>query len=152
MYHCHVMLVCTPMNTSTKFNTRIQVFNFVAPFSSLFSFTKYTPFATRLVYLRMKTSRGNITNKLFRWVFNCDTVELWKHSFGLCIGITVYRPVIAYTVLAGIIGRLKSFDSAVESWDTYQERLKQYFICNDVANEKKVPVNRVASAPAIGRV
>ncbi|XP_062620772.1 uncharacterized protein K02A2.6-like [Saccostrea cucullata] len=42
--------------------------------------------------------------------------------------------------MAGKIGRLEPFDSAVESWDSYHERLEQYFICNEVKSEKKVPV------------
>jgi len=35
--------------------------------------------------------------------------------------------------------RIDSFDSNVESWDAYSERLGQYFICNEIADEKKVP-------------
>lgn len=42
--------------------------------------------------------------------------------------------------MAGKIGRMDPFDNSVETWDSYQERLEQYFICNDVRNEKKVPV------------
>lgn len=79
------------------------------------------------------------TSKLFRWVFNYDAVELWKHSLRLCVDIALYRPCAYNTVKAGKIGRLEQFDSAVESWDSYQERLEQYFICKHVANEKKVP-------------
>ena len=42
--------------------------------------------------------------------------------------------------MAGKIGRMEPFDGTVEPWDSYQERLEQYFICNDVKNGKKVPV------------
>lgn len=52
---------------------------------------------------------------------------------------SVYRPR-AFTAMAGKIGRLEPFDSAIESWDSYHERLEQYFICNEVKAEKKVPV------------
>ena len=37
------------------------------------------------------------------------------------------------------IGRIGEFNSQVESWDSYSERLEQYFLCNEIANEKKVP-------------
>lgn len=42
--------------------------------------------------------------------------------------------------MAGKIGRMDYYDSTVETWDSYSERLEQYFICNDVKDEKKVPV------------
>lgn len=38
------------------------------------------------------------------------------------------------------IGRIDPFDYTVESWDNYQERLEQYFFCNDIHNDKKVAV------------
>ncbi|KAL5018941.1 hypothetical protein ScPMuIL_004663 [Solemya velum] len=38
------------------------------------------------------------------------------------------------------IGHIDQFDSSVEPWDSYVERLEQFFICNDVRDEKKVPV------------
>ncbi|XP_033740319.1 uncharacterized protein K02A2.6-like [Pecten maximus] len=41
--------------------------------------------------------------------------------------------------MAGKIGRLDTFDTSLESWDSYSERLEQYFICNDIKDEKKVP-------------
>ena len=31
------------------------------------------------------------------------------------------------------------FDSSIETWDSYSERLEQYFICNGIKNEQKVP-------------
>ncbi|XP_069103892.1 uncharacterized protein [Argopecten irradians] len=40
--------------------------------------------------------------------------------------------------MAGNKGRIDIFDSSVETWDSESERLDQYFICNDVKNEKKV--------------
>ena len=52
---------------------------------------------------------------------------------------SVNRPR-AFTAMAGKIGRLEPLDSAIESWDSYHERLEQYFICNEVKAEKKVPV------------
>ena len=36
------------------------------------------------------------------------------------------------------VGSFKEFDSAVETWASYVERLDQYFVLNDVTNEKKV--------------
>ncbi|OWF50156.1 hypothetical protein KP79_PYT25695 [Mizuhopecten yessoensis] len=41
--------------------------------------------------------------------------------------------------MAGRIGRIDTFDQGNESWDSYGERLEQYFICNDVKEEKRVP-------------
>ncbi|XP_069114492.1 uncharacterized protein [Argopecten irradians] len=41
--------------------------------------------------------------------------------------------------MAGRIGRIDTFDQCTESWDSYSERLVQYFLCNDVKDEKKVP-------------
>lgn len=40
--------------------------------------------------------------------------------------------------MAGRIGRIDTFDHGQESWDSYSERLEQYFICNDVKVEKRV--------------
>ena len=41
---------------------------------------------------------------------------------------------------SGIIGRVEPFQLGVEDWDQYAERLEQYFICNDIADGKKVAV------------
>lgn len=38
-----------------------------------------------------------------------------------------------------VIGRIEVYDSHVETWDSYSERLEQYFLCNEVKVEKKVP-------------
>ena len=37
------------------------------------------------------------------------------------------------------IGKIDCFDSNTESWQCYKERLDQYFLANDVAEEKQVP-------------
>ncbi|KAJ8379205.1 hypothetical protein AAFF_G00223170 [Aldrovandia affinis] len=37
------------------------------------------------------------------------------------------------------IGKMDVFDDRQESWASYTERLEQYFIVNDVADDKKVP-------------
>lgn len=37
------------------------------------------------------------------------------------------------------IGKLEAFDESQESWTNYAERLEQYFIANEVSEEKKVP-------------
>ena len=37
------------------------------------------------------------------------------------------------------IGRIDCFDNGVETWTSYSERLENYFVCNDVQNEKRVP-------------
>ncbi|KAJ8021906.1 hypothetical protein HOLleu_39239 [Holothuria leucospilota] len=39
-----------------------------------------------------------------------------------------------------LIGKIGEFDSSCEDFDSYSERLSQFFIANDVANEKKVSV------------
>ncbi|XP_069129175.1 uncharacterized protein [Argopecten irradians] len=41
--------------------------------------------------------------------------------------------------MSGRIGRIDPFNEGLESWDAYSERLGQYFICNEVKAEKKVP-------------
>ena len=41
----------------------------------------------------------------------------------------------------GIIGRIEPFEDTVETWTSYTERLEQYFEVNDIAEDKKVPVN-----------
>ena len=38
------------------------------------------------------------------------------------------------------IGRMDCFDSTVEDWSAYVERLEQYCVANDVEEEKKVAV------------
>ena len=37
------------------------------------------------------------------------------------------------------IGKIEQFDPSVEEWETYEERLEQFFIVNDLEAEKKVP-------------
>ena len=37
------------------------------------------------------------------------------------------------------IGKIDVFDETQESWASYTERLEQYFIANEVADNKKVP-------------
>ena len=37
------------------------------------------------------------------------------------------------------IGRMNSFDTAEESWETYSERLEQYVLANDIQQDKQVP-------------
>ena len=37
------------------------------------------------------------------------------------------------------IGRMNSFDTAEKSWETYSERLEQYFLANDIQQDKQVP-------------
>ena len=38
------------------------------------------------------------------------------------------------------IGRIEPFEEKEGIWDQYQERLQQYFITTDVADDKRVPV------------
>ena len=45
-------------------------------------------------------------------------------------------PQIKYV---GQIGRIEPFDEAMDDWESYSERLTQFFAANDVADEKKVP-------------
>ena len=35
------------------------------------------------------------------------------------------------------IGRIEPFEEQEGTWDQYQERLEQYFIANDVADDKR---------------
>ncbi len=42
-------------------------------------------------------------------------------------------------VSVGLIGRIESFDEAVEPWTSYVERLEQYFEVNNISQDKKVP-------------
>lgn len=37
------------------------------------------------------------------------------------------------------VGRLEPFDEHIETWDSYSERLEQYFIANEIKPETKVP-------------
>lgn len=41
--------------------------------------------------------------------------------------------------MASFIGKMDSYDEATEPWPCYQERLDQYFLVNEIANDKKVP-------------
>ena len=38
------------------------------------------------------------------------------------------------------IGKLEEFDEARNDWTAYIERVEQYFLANDVADDKRVPV------------
>lgn len=42
--------------------------------------------------------------------------------------------------MAIAIGKMDNFDEGSESWTCYEERLEQYFLANEVGDEKKVPV------------
>ena len=42
--------------------------------------------------------------------------------------------------MAYYIGRLDAFDSSTEDWNTYIERLEQFFAANEVEEDKYVPV------------
>ncbi|XP_071944698.1 uncharacterized protein [Antedon mediterranea] len=41
--------------------------------------------------------------------------------------------------MAVIIGKVEEFDSSLEAWDSYTERLDQYFVANKVDDDRKVP-------------
>ena len=41
--------------------------------------------------------------------------------------------------MASFIGKIDSFDEATEPWPCYKERLDQYYLANEVADDKKVP-------------
>ena len=41
--------------------------------------------------------------------------------------------------MAGFIGKIGEFEESNEDWPTYVERVEQYFVANEVDNEKKVP-------------
>ena len=37
------------------------------------------------------------------------------------------------------IGKIESFDDTKENWETYVERLEQFFLANDIDDDHKVP-------------
>ena len=37
------------------------------------------------------------------------------------------------------IGKIEAFDEANEDWSTYVERVEQYFLANEIEDEKQVP-------------
>jgi hypothetical protein len=37
------------------------------------------------------------------------------------------------------IGKIEAFDEANEEWGTYCERVEQYFLANDIEDDKQVP-------------
>ncbi|CAC5375275.1 unnamed protein product [Mytilus coruscus] len=39
----------------------------------------------------------------------------------------------------GLIGKIDPYDEAIEPWDSYVERLDQYFVANEIDGNKKVP-------------
>lgn len=41
--------------------------------------------------------------------------------------------------MAGFIGKIDAFEDSKEDWSTYIERVEQYFIANDIGDDKKVP-------------
>ena len=41
---------------------------------------------------------------------------------------------------SGFIGKIDPFDNSEESWPSYIERAEQFFLVNDIANEKKAPI------------
>lgn len=42
--------------------------------------------------------------------------------------------------MSGCVGQMDAFDSTVEDWATYVERVEQYCLVNDIGNERKVAV------------
>ena len=38
-----------------------------------------------------------------------------------------------------IIGKIESFDDTKENWETYVERVEQFFLANDIDDDHKVP-------------
>lgn len=42
--------------------------------------------------------------------------------------------------MSGCVGKIDSFDSLVEDWATYVERLEQYCLANKINDRKKVAV------------
>lgn len=49
------------------------------------------------------------------------------------------RPVEPEVKRMASIGKIDVFDDTQENWATYIERLEQYFIANDIADNKRVP-------------
>ncbi len=41
--------------------------------------------------------------------------------------------------MARFLGKIDIFEETVEPWDCYRERLDEYFLANEVADEKRVP-------------
>jgi len=40
--------------------------------------------------------------------------------------------------MATRIGKIDSFDDGIEDWPTYVERVEQYFVANEVEDDKSV--------------
>lgn len=41
--------------------------------------------------------------------------------------------------MASFIGKIDPYDEATEPWPCYKERLDQYFVVNEINDQKKVP-------------
>lgn len=41
--------------------------------------------------------------------------------------------------MAALIGKIDTYDETIEPWESYVERLDQYFLANEIDNDKKVP-------------
>ena len=59
-------------------------------------------------------------------IINVD-ILYWRRGAGIELG------------RMATIGRLETFDSSVENWETYEERLEQYFLANSIEPNKQVP-------------
>lgn len=42
--------------------------------------------------------------------------------------------------MSGCVGQMDAFDSTVEDWATYVERVEQYCLANDIGKERQVAV------------
>ena len=51
----------------------------------------------------------------------------------------------------GLLGQIDQFDSAVEEWPQYVERLEQFFVANDITGEDKAVKRRATFLSVVGR-
>ena len=55
------------------------------------------------------------------------------------------------TWLLPLLGHIEQFDSAVEQWTQYVERLEQFFVANDVIGDDKAVKRRATFLLVVGR-
>ena len=78
-------------------------------------------------------------------VFEGKFCLLWWKIFGVTVKIIPHNIVRVLTFqllavkMAFQIGKIDCFEESSETWTCYKERLDQYFLANEVQDQKKVP-------------
>ena len=56
------------------------------------------------------------------------------------VQLSLHHDITVVTRMAGLsIGKIEQFDVSQEDWVTYVERVEQYFIANEIPDDKRVP-------------